>query len=83
MPRKINLHIEKFVLDGFTKKEGALIIETIKSSLSERLSKKPIQTEQSGFVTQIQTRPIIVNHNMHPTLIGRKAAEQIHKSINF
>ena len=77
------MHIENVVLDGFSKKVGAKILATIKTNLSAKLSDHPAQIKQSGFITQIKTRPITINQKMNPTAIGNKAADAIYKSINF
>jgi len=82
MSREVNIHFENMVVEGFSKREGAIIVKTIKSSLATKFSQNAPNFERSGFITQVQLKPIAVNKNMRPVEIGHKAADSIYKTLN-
>jgi len=82
MSKKINIHIENIVLDGFSKQEGNQIVEAFKTSLTEKIKSGAIITKQDLYMSSIAAKPIIVSNKAKSSDIGQQASESLFKSIN-
>lgn len=80
---KINLHIERLVLDGLpaTGSQGALVRAAVESELARLFAGGNLNHLQSGAVPYAAAAPIQLTQNFNPSRLGHQIAIAIHGSI--
>ncbi len=80
----VNLHIDKLVLHGFSRKEARNIKKQIQHSLTELIAKRGLNGigSISRDKVDLSSRPVRMNREARPEVTARKIARQIYSGIS-